>query len=128
MEEIIGLLVVVAVAIFKAVGKKLENAGTKPDEKFEPVQEESMPEAPFFGPRPITVEQTPVAPKPVMPKPVMPKPAAPRVNPSTIEVVTRQTAPKKPILEEPEQDGPKEKIDTKKLVLYSEIMKPKFNE
>ena len=123
MEEIIGLLVVVAVAIFKAVGKKLENAGTKPDEKFEPVQEESMPEAPFFGPRPITVEQTPVA-----PKPVMPKPAAPRVNPSTIEVVTRQTAPKKPILEEPEQDGPKEKIDTKKLVLYSEIMKPKFNE
>jgi hypothetical protein len=58
----------------------------------------------------------------------MPKPAAPRIKPSTIEVVTRQTAPKKPILQEEEQEGPKEKIDPKKLVLYSEIMKQKFNE
>ena len=100
MEEIIGLLVVLAIGIFKAVSKKLENAGTQqPTETFEPVE-----------------------------GPVAPKPVPRKAKPSTIEIVTRQTAPKKPILEEPEQEGPKEKIDPKKLVLYSEIMKPKFNE
>ena len=105
MEEIIGLLVVLAIGIFKAVSKKLENAGTQqPTETFEPVE------------------------GPVAPKPVAPKPVPRKAKPSTIEIVTRQTAPKKPILEEPEQEGPKEKIDPKKLVLYSEIMKPKFNE
>ena len=99
MEEIIGLLVVLAIAIFKAVGKKLENSGTPPRKTAasEPVEERPMP-------------------------------ARPSAQPSTIEVVARQTAPRKPILEEPEPEGPKEKIDPKKLVLYSELMKPKFNE
>ena len=101
MEEIIGLLVVLAIGIFKAVSKKLENAGTQqPTETFEPVEEQTIPEHNVFIPRQA-------APEPVAPK---------------------QTAPKKPILEEPEQERPKEKIDPKKLVLYSEVMKPKFNE
>ena len=109
MEEIIGLLVFIAIAIFKIVGKKLESAGTQQTPKTiqdvldELIEEEQRPEAP--APRPVQKPQ-----------------------PSTIEVVTRQTAPKKPILEEPEPEGPKEKIDPKKLVLYSEIMNPKFNE
>ena len=110
MEEIIGLLVILAAAIFKAVNKKLENAGGKP-EVFVPQAE------------PVVVKQEPVVPKP--------KPAAPtrkKANPSTVEVVERQTVSKKPILLEEEETGPKEKIDPKKLVLYSEIMKPKFNE
>jgi hypothetical protein len=123
MEEIIGLLVVLAIGIFKAVGKKLENAGNQPAKTFEPIEENPIPEPQAFDSHRRTVEPTPVA-----PKPVMPKPAAPRFQPSTIEVVTRQTAPKKPILQEEEQEGPKEKIDPKKLVLYSEIMKQKFNE
>ena len=123
MEEIIGLLAVLAVGIIKIIGKKLEKAGNGPDDIFEPVEEQPMPEPWLFEPNRKTVEPTPVA-----PKPVMTKPAAPKVQASTIEVVTRQTAPKKPLLEEPEQEGPKEKIDPKKLVLYSEIMKPKFNE
>ena len=119
MEEIIGLLVFIAIAIFKIVGKKLESAGTKQTPKTfqdvldELIVEEQRPEAP--------------APRPVQPEPVQPKPVR-KQQPSTIEVVTRQTAPKKPILEEPEPEGPKEKIDPKKLVLYSEIMNPKFNE
>lgn len=123
MEEIIGLLVILAIGIFKAVGKKLENAGNQPADTFEPIEENPMPEPQAFDSRRRTAEPTPVA-----PKPVMPKPAAPRIKSSTIEVVTRQTAPKKPILQEEEQEGPKEKIDPKKLVLYSEIMKQKFNE
>ena len=107
MEEIIGLLVVLAIGIFKAVGKKLENAGNQPAKTFEPIEENPIPEPQAFDSHRRTVEPTPVAPKPVMPKPA---------------------APKKPILQEEEQEGPKEKIDPKKLVLYSEIMKQKFNE
>ena len=123
MEEIIGLLVVLAIGIFKAVGKKLENAGNQPTKTIEPMEEHPMPEPQVFD-----SHRRPVEPTPVVPMPVMPKPVAKKVQPSTIEVVTRQTAPRKPLLEEPEPEGPKEKIDPKKLVLYSEIMKPKFNE
>ena len=108
MEEIIGLLAVLAIGIIKAVSKKLENAGTQPTE-------------------PIQMPQTP-DPAEEQPVPVAPKRKQRKAKPSTIEVVTRQTAPRKPILEEPEPEGPKEKIDPKKLVIYSEIMKPKFNE
>lgn len=123
MEEIIGLLVVLAVGIFKAVNKKLEDSGKKPVKPFVPAQEQTLPETQVFVPQRRTAE-----PESVAPKPVMSVPAASKVQPSTIEVVTRQTAARKPILEEPEEQGPKEKIDPKKLVIYSEIMKPKFNE
>ena len=105
MEEIIGLLVVLAVGIFKAVNKKFENAGKE--------KEVSMPE-------PVVIRQEPVVPKK--------RPMAPKQKPSAIEVVERQTKVRKPILIEEEEKGPKEKIDPKKLVLYSEIMAPKFNE
>ena len=123
MDEIIGLLVVLAIGIFKAVGKKLENAGNQPTKKYEPVKERPVPEPQVFDP---VFRQT--EPVPAAPKTIVVNPKASRVQTSTIEVVTRQTAPKKPILEEPVQEGPKEKIDPKKLVLYSEIIKPKFNE
>ena len=105
MEEIIGLLVVLAVGIFKAVNKKFENAGKE--------KEVSMPE-------PVVIRQEPVVPKK--------RPMAPKQKPSAIEVVERQTKVRKPILIEEEEKGPKEEIDPKKLVLYSEIMTPKFNE
>ena len=105
MEEIIGLLVVLAVGIFKAVNKKFENAGKE--------KEVSMPE-------PVVIRQEPVVPKK--------RPMAPKQKSSAIEVVERQTKVRKPILIEEEEKGPKEKIDPKKLVLYSEIMTPKFNE
>lgn len=105
MEEIIGLLVVLAVGIFKAVNKKFENAGKE--------KEVSMPE-------PVVIRQEPVVPKK--------RPMAAKQKPSAIEVVERQTKVRKPILIEEEEKGPKEEIDPKKLVLYSEIMTPKFNE
>ena len=105
MEEIIGLLVVLAVGIFKAVNKKFENAGKE--------KEVSMPE-------PVVIRQEPVVPKK--------RPMASKQKPSAIEVVERQTKVRKPMLIEEKETSPKEKIDPKKLVLYSEIMTPKFNE
>ena len=126
MEEIIGLLVVLAVGIFKAVNKKFEDAGKQPESP-------SQPFGPFgsldpFGSEPevFVPKAEPVEPEPVKKKPAPVRPVAPKV--STIEVVERQTKTKKPILIEEEEKGPKEKIDPKKLVLYSEIMTPKFNE
>ena len=105
MEEIIGLLVILAVGIFKAVNKKFENAGKE--------KEVCMPE-------PVVIRQEPVVPKK--------RPMASKQKPSAIEVVERQTKVRKPMLIEEEETSPKEKIDPKKLVLYSEIMTPKFNE
>jgi hypothetical protein len=128
MEEIIGLLVVLAVGIFKAVNKKFEEAGTQPDEIFEPmpdthVQVPPVQQEPISVPKPVEVRPEPVKPVVVPPRPVAPKP-----KPSTIEVVDRQIVSRKPMLVEDEEKDPKEKIDPKKLVLYSEIMTPKFNE
>lgn len=112
MEEIIGLLVVLAVGIFKAVNKKFEDAGKQP--------EVVVPHVEPVAPKPVEEQ------KPAFVRPAPVRPAAPKA--STIEVVERQTKTKKPILIEEEEKGPKEKIDPKKLVLYSEIMTPKFNE
>ena len=119
METILGLLIVVLPLVFKLVEKRLQASGRQQDaetvqewiemfdaadedvqEKTEPAQQISVPEKP----KPIFVE-------------------APRV------VTPKQTAkPKKParqilVEEEPKK---KEKIDPKKLVIYSEIMKPKY--
>ena len=126
MEEIIGLLVVLAVGIFKAVNKKFEDAGKQPESP-------SQPFGSFGSLDPFGGESEVFAPKaePVVPKPIEEKPAHVRhvsPKPSTIEVVERQTKTRKPMLIEEEETSPKEKIDPKKLVLYSEIMTPKFNE
>jgi hypothetical protein len=127
MEEIIGLLVVLAVGIFKAVNKKFEDAGKQP-------QKPSQPFGPFGSLDPFAEDKEVVTPRPepIVPKqePVVPrpKPVTPKPQPMTFEFVERQTKTKKPILIEEEETSPKEKIDPKKLVLYSEIMTPKFNE
>ena len=125
MEEIIGLLVVLAIGIFKAVNKKFEDAGKQP-------QKPSQPFGPFGSMDPFAEDNDVFAPKPepIVPKqePIAPKPVAPKPQPMTFEFVERQTKTRKPMLIEEEESSPKEKIDTKKLVLYSEIMKPKFNE
>lgn len=135
MEEIIGLLVVLAVGIFKAVNKKFEDAGKQPQkpsqpfgpfgslDPFEEDREVFVPEA-----EPVVPRHAPIFQRSVTPKPVEVKPAAPKPEPMTLEDVQRQTRTRKPMLIEEEETSPKEKIDPKKLVLYSEIMTPKFNE
>ena len=132
MEEIIGLLVVLAVGIFKAVNKKFEDAGKQP-------QKPSQPFGPFGSLDPFEKDQEVLVPKaepaaprrePVAPRPVEVRPAAATSQPMTFdfEDVQRQTKPRRPMLIEEEETSPREKIDPKKLVLYSEIMTPKFNE
>lgn len=127
MEEIIGLLVVLAIGILKAVNKKFEDAGKQP-------QKPSQPFGPFGSLDPFAEDKEVVTPRPepIVPKqePVVPRPqpVTPKPQPMTFEFVERQTKTKKPILIEEEENSPKEKIDPKKLVLYSEVMKPKFNE
>jgi hypothetical protein len=133
MEEIIGLLVALAAIIFKVVGKRLEKSGAPAsgipeDSPEEPAGnpfdvkkwiEEVTKELEVNAPE---VNDVPVA-EPVPVKEV-PKPK-PFIEEAPRAVV--KPAPKVNIMKE---DAPevKEKIDPKKLVVYSEIMKPKFKE
>ncbi len=96
MDEIIGLLFLVVPVIFSLIGQKLEKAGKGSAAEL---------------PKPHVQEREPEeAPRSVT--------RARRIQPvrSEIQVKTEQ-------VEEPRKKDP---IDPKKLVIYSEIMKPKF--
>ncbi len=134
METIIGLLFILLPVIFKLIGKKLENAGTAtpPDtagsfDVGSRVREAMDEDEPEPHPQPQVSPQPQVAPAP-----------ADEATPSVIDFndymrrrpaakSVRKPAKKAAILVE-EEDKPKEKIDPKKLVIYSEIMSPKYKE
>lgn len=134
METIIGLLFILLPVIFKLIGKKLENAGTAAPQdtpgSFDVgswVQEAKDEDEPEPHPQPQVSPQPQVAPAP-----------ADEATPSVIDFndymrrrpaakSVRKPAKKAAILVE-EEDKPKEKIDPKKLVIYSEIMSPKYKE
>lgn len=150
METIIGLLFILLPVIFKLIGKKFEQSGqtdkagkmrelakalgSDDDSEDNPFKgffdEESDPEVEYDDDGQI-VEVKPV--QPIQPKPVPVVTPEPRTM-SYTEVVQRTTKTmnvkpmkKKAILLEEETSKKKgEKIDPKKLVIYSEIMKPKF--
>lgn len=123
METILGLLLILLPIIFKLVEKKLKASGNTEaaeqihdwselfGEKKEDWKEEEddIPSAPAY-PHHVVPIQEPVRPKPVKPEPVRVKAKKTSSRPMLVE-------------EEPKK---KEKIDPKKLVIYSEIMKPKF--
>lgn len=113
MEEIIGLLIIVATFIFKVVGKKLENAGQAAETVLEAEQE----------PSPSVPEYTENVTRQVAPA----KPAAQKKPVATHEPAAPKSVARKPILNEPVRTK-KEKIDLKKMIIYSEIMSPKYNE
>ena len=121
METILGLLLILLPAIFKLVEKKLKASGkteaadqvhewseifgeNKEEWKDDEDESPSVPEA-----------RQPVFADPVMPKPVVPKPSHMKARKSSSKPMLVEEEPKK-----------KEKIDPKKLVIYSEIMKPKL--
>lgn len=112
MEEIIGLLVLLAAAVFKAVNKKLEKSGEQAL-PGKPVRPEPLRETE----REWKQEQTP-APAPT-PVPV------PKQQPA---VARSQTQARKFPVQTETPERKKEKIDPKKLIIYSEIMSPKCNE
>ena len=142
METIIGLLFILLPLIFKLIGKKFEQAGqSERAEKMREIaqtlsggdddDEDDPWELDDDG---QVTEVRPAAPAPVAPTPVVVRPVQP-VQQTVTENVTRQTTSrpkptvkaKRPMLEE-ETKKKGEKIDPKKLVIYSEIMKPKFTE
>ena len=148
METIIGLLFILLPLIFKLIGKKLEQSGKseaagkvrefaemfgggddnesagpdvdstpfEPEQPFEPVPP-FEPEQPFVRqPEPVAEEVVENVTRQVEVKKPEPKKAH-----------ARRPEKKKPILVEEEQKKG-EKIDPRKLVIYSEIMKPKYTE
>ena len=98
METVIGLLFLILPAVFSLIGKRLEKAaGTKPGQVQEPGQMPVPEQVPLPQPQPVQV---------------------PRHQPvrKTVKVKEEEVVPEK-----------KESvIDPKNLVIYSEIMKPKF--
>ena len=127
METIIGLLVILVPVIFKLIGKKLEAAqqeqskqSQSPEEWAEvlrrhmqmpqdPELEELLKEAPTASEAMRTQQMKQVQGK------------------KTTESKPAPVKKASPILKE-EVKKPKEKIDPKKLIVYSEIMKPKCND
>lgn len=114
METLIGLLVILLPVIFKAIGKRLEEAGKEgPAAKMRELSEAFDSDENSLEPEP----ESQTIPMQVEPLPIKVKP----VTPVRVQSVEK----KEPILiEEEEKKG--EKIDPKKLVIYSEIMQPKY--
>lgn len=142
METIIGLLFILLPVIFNLIGKRLEKSGKQETAsrmreiaKTLGADDDDSEVIKWFGEKEKdNMDQQVEDPVPVMPEPVQvviePKPVyvAPQKAAPMAENVKRTTAkPKKVLLEEPEQKK-REKIDPKKLVIYSEIMKPKYTE
>lgn len=133
METIVGLLFILLPVIFKLIEKKLQQSGTAAQQEtvrqikdlFEmeendltdEIEDDVEPEiGDYVEPEP-KFEVNPVIEFMEKVEPQVVKPAAPAQK--------KRTAP---ILMEEKDNKKKEKIDPKKLVLYSEIMKPKHQE
>lgn len=132
METILGLLLVLLPLIFKLVEKKLKSSGKT--EAAGKVHEW----AEMFGQKDDDlddkeddvdddVQATDVVHPVVQPAQEAPRVVAP-VNPVPVRPAAARVVAKKPSkpMRVEEETEKKEKIDPKKLVIYSEIMKPKF--
>ena len=133
MEEIIGLLIVVGTLILKVVGNRLEKSGKKAAPEAVP-QEEPEVDFDFKGwvreaLYDAEAEAKDEEPLDKAPLELKPEAEAVRVQPKTVQPKpVKKPVVRKPMLEEEESGKKGEKIDPKKLVIYSEIMKPKFTE
>lgn len=132
METIIGLLFILLPIVFKLINRKFEQAGqTDTARQIKEIAEmfgadesqDELDEPVIFEPEII---------EPVKPEPVEIKtPEVPQVHLWEAEAtpVVRKSdvvRRKKPILEEDDSRKKREKIDPKKLIVYSEIMNRKF--
>lgn len=139
MEELTGILFVVAAIILKVVEAKFKKASKTQAPKFErrqtfPEMDDRTDDVPEWL-RDL-VREEPVKAEPVEPMPVEEKPVvktAPVAEPATILFEEARKPMKKapvrpaktPILKE-EEKKTSEKIDPKKLIVYSEIMNRKY--
>ena len=145
METIFTLIVVLLPVIFKLIGKRLEKSAAQPQEtegKQAPIedwaevlrryievqqpQEDVRPAAPVQQPIQQPVQQQPIQQQRPQPQPTQQRPGHEGVQQARPQ---GRKAPKKvkPVLQE-EAPRTQEKIDKKKLILDSEIMKPKYTE
>lgn len=127
METIIGLLFILLPIVFKLINRKFEQAGqTDTARQIKEIAE-------MFGAGESQDElDEPVIIEPVKPEPVEVKaPEVPQVHLWEAEATPVVRKPdivrrKKPILEEADSQKKREKIDPKKLIVYSEIMNRKY--
>ena len=142
METIIGLLFILLPVILKLVGKRLEQSGQpekakklqdlldtvydgKDDDKLKDEQDDGL-EVEYDDDGQIVSVQPKMARKPE-PLPFVQEKHVPDPQIHLWDVKEGVAAvKKKPILVEEAPKKKREKIDPKKLVVYSEIMKPKF--
>lgn len=125
METIIGLLVILLPTIFKLIGKKLEQAGNPEQAKQLRELAEGM----------LADEEERVVPVVEQPKPAscqvierveVPQPPQPQKQQNAQKPKTNQPVHKPVAVTVEKDNSKKEKIDPKKMVIYSEIMKRKF--
>lgn len=129
MDGIISILIIAAVVIFKLVGKNISSGSG--DEVFPTIPVDPEEEPIFIEqdePAPVRKAEPEVRPEPVVEEGRRTLPSQDVRKPKAKKTV-QPVAPKvyEPILVE-EESKPKEKIDLKKLVVYSEIMKPKHSD
>ena len=131
METIIGLLFILLPVIFKLIGKRLEQSG-KPGtaEKMRKIAEtfgeDDNTFSDWLNEGDAPEESAPdVLPEVKVPVPEV-KITMPEVNLEAPKMVKRKK--KTPILKEEVGERKHEKIDPKKLVIYSEIMNPKYKD
>ena len=114
METIIGLLMILLPVILKLIGKRLEQAGKNQPSvtvmEDTPIEDWEQTLKEYMGQQVVSEEPSVV--ETVVPKPISKQ---------------KKTVKKASILME-EEKKQKEKIDVKKLIVYSEIMKPKYTE
>lgn len=117
MRTAIGIICLILLLAFKLIEKKLQKASTKGGSS-RALEEEHAPES---------IQEA----FPVWSEEAFEKEKAERMKPSpkkTVRTEVTKPVPKKPLLvEKSEENKPrKHAIDPKKLVIYSEIMKPKY--
>ena len=135
MEELTGILFVVGAIVLKVIEAKFKKAAKQPAPKVQP--QEVFPEVTDqTGGLPKWLEdmerelrQVEPQPEPVVPAPVevKPEPAPTRTFEEAQKPMKKAPVKpaRKPILKE-EEKKTREKIDPKKLIVYSEIMNRKY--
>ena len=143
METILGLLLLLLPAIFKLLEKKLQTSGKEEQAKkvrdFTDIFKEDESSSSYEGDESAFEESAEPMAAPAVERPQNNEPVPlKRVESETVgktvsffnvegqKVIRKKKAPVI-LLEEP-QIKKKEKIDPKKMVIYSEIMKPKYQD
>ena len=135
MESLVGILIAVGVLIFKLIAKSMEDSAQPPTR---PVPPRPVPPSPMSQGLPKQESQSTLEPQPYFDFEFNEEPEEERVyNMSEAlfeeavpamkaNVETKKTTINSLLTETPEVSEPKEKIDPKKLIVYSEIMNRKY--